>query len=109
MKTCKCYGSDSDCEGYSYFGILDAKDVLNKINATSAFSSASTQITNALTAFGNVVAYSSCGRGAGNSYGLCCFFPMTDGSGYTCNTSSVYTASQTNFTNWRSIVTSYGS
>ena len=109
MKTCKCYGSDSDCEGYSYFGILDAKDVLNKIKATSAFSSALTQITNALTAFSNVVAYSSCGRGAGNSYGLCCFFPMTDGSGYTCSTSSVYTASQTNFTNWRSIVTSYGS
>ena len=109
MKTCKCYGSDSDCEGYSYFGILDAKDVMNKIKATSAFSSATTQINNAITAFGNLVAYSSCGRGAGNSYGLCCFFPMTDGSGYTCNTSSVYTASQTNFTNWRSIVTSYGS
>ena len=109
MKTCKCYGSDSDCEGYSYFGILDAKDVMNKIKGTSAFSSASTQITNTLTAFTNLVAYSSCGRGAGQSYGLCCFFPMTDGSGYTCSTSSVYTSSQTNFTNWRSIVTSYGS
>ena len=108
MKTCQYYGSDSDCEGYSYFGILDAKDVVNKIRATSAFSSASTQTSAVLTAFNNLVAYSKAGTQAGNSYGLCCFFPMKDGSGYTCSTSSVYTSSQTNFTNWRSIVTSYG-
>lgn len=108
MKTVQDYGSDSDCEGYSYFGILDAKDVVNKIRATSAFSGASTQTNAVLTAFDNLVAYSKAGTKAGNSYGLCCFFPMKDGSGYTCNTSSVYTASQTNFTNWRSIVTSYG-
>lgn len=108
MKSCQYYGSDSDCEGYSYFGILDAKDVVNKIRATSAFSSASTQTSAVLTAFNNLVAYSKAGTKAGNSYGLCCFFPMKDGSGYTCSTSSVYTASQTNFTNWRSIVTSYG-
>ncbi len=108
MKTCQYYGSDNDCEGYSYFGILDAKDVVNKIRATSAFSSASTQTSAVLTAFNNLVAYSKAGTQAGNSYGLCCFFPMKDGSGYTCSTSSVYTSSQTNFTNWRSIVTSYG-
>ena len=108
MKSCQYYGSDSDCEGYSYFGILDAKDVVNKIRATSAFSGASTQTSAVLTAFSNLVAYSKAGTKAGNSYGLCCFFPMKDGSGYTCNTSSVYTSSQTNFTNWRSIVTSYG-
>lgn len=108
MKSCQYYGSDSDCEGYSYFGILDAKDVVNKIRATSAFSGASTQTNAVLTAFNNLVVYSKAGTQAGNSYGLCCFFPMKDGSGYTCNTSSVYTASQTNFTNWRSIVTSYG-
>ena len=108
MKTCQYYGTDSDSEGYSYFGIIDAKDVVNKIRATSAFSGASTQTSAVLTAFTKLVAYSKAGTKAGNSYGLCCFFPMQDGSGYTCNTSSVYTASQTNFTNWRSIVTSYG-
>lgn len=108
MKSCQYYGSDSDCEGYSYFGILDAKDVVNKIRATSAFSGASTQTSAVLTAFNNLVAYSKAGTKAGNSYGLCCFFPMKDGSGYTCSTSSVYTSSQTNFSNWRSIVTSYG-
>lgn len=108
MKSCQYYGSDSDCEGYSYFGILDAKDVVNKIRATSAFSSASTQTSAVLTAFNNLVAYSMAGTKAGNSYGLCCFFPMKDGSGYTCSTSTVYTSSQTNFSNWRSIVTSYG-
>ena len=108
MKTVQDYGSDDECEGYSYFGIMDAKDVVNKIRATSAFSGASTQTSAVLTAFNNLVAYSKAGTKAGNSYGLCCFFPMKDGSGYTCNTSSVYTSSQTNFTNWRSIVTSYG-
>ena len=108
MKTCKCYGTDEDSAGYSYFGILDAKDVMNKIKAKSDFSGASTQINNALAAFGNVVAYSTCGKGAGNSYGMCCFFPMTDGSGYTCQTSKYYKASETNFSNWLSIVTSYG-
>ena len=108
MKSCQDYGSDSDCEGYSYFGIIDAKDVVNKIRSTSAFSGASSQTSAVLTAFSNLVAYSKAGTKAGNSYGLCCFFPMKDGSGYTCNTSSVYTSSQTNFTNWRSIVTSYG-
>ena len=106
MKTVKYYGSDSDCEGYSYFGIFDAKDTLNKLKTN--YSSISAQITNALNAFANLVKYSKKGSGAGNSNGLCCFFPMKDGSGYTCNTSSVYTSSQTNFTNWRSIVTSYG-
>ena len=108
MKSCQYYGSDSDCEGYSYFGIIDAKDVVNKIRATSAFSGASSETSAVLTAFANLVAYSKAGTKAGNSYGLCCFFPMKDGSGYTCNTSSVYTSSQTSFTNWRSIVTSYG-
>lgn len=109
MKNCKYYGSDDDCEGYSYFGIFDAKDVMNKMKNNSTISnSASSQINAALTAFGNLVKYSNKGSGAGNSYGLCCFFPMKDGSGYTCETSSVYKASETNFTNWRSIVNSYG-
>ena len=108
MKSCQDYGSDSESEGYSYFGIIDAKDVVNKIRATSAFSGASTQTSAVLTAFTNLVAYSRAGSKAGNSYGLCCFFPMLDGSGYSCNTSTVYTSSQTNFTNWRSIVTTYG-
>ena len=108
MKTAKYYGSDSDCEGYSYFGIFDAKDVLNKLKSVNAFSGASSEINAALTAFSNLVAYSKKGSGAGNSNGLCCFFPMKDGSGYTCSTSSVYTSSQTNFTNWRSIVTQFG-
>ena len=106
MKTVKYYGTDSECEGYSYFGIFDAKDTLNKLK--NNYSGASTQITNALNAFANLVKYSKKGSGAGNSYGLCCFFPMKDNSGYTCSTSSVYTTSQTNFTNWRSIVTTYG-
>ena len=108
MKSCKYYGSDEDCEGYSYFGTFDAKDVLNKFKNTNAFSSASTQITAAINAFSNLVKYSKKGSGAGNSYGLCCYFPMKDSSGYTCYTSTYYTSDETNFSNWLSIVTTYG-
>ena len=106
MKNVKYYGTDDDSEGYSYFGVFDAYDTLTKIG--SNYSSISTQVNAAKTAFNNLVKYSKKGSGAGNSYGMCCFFPMKDNSGYTCNTSSVYTESQTNFTNWRTFVLAYG-
>ena len=105
-KGVKYYGSDDQVKGYSYFGVFDAKDFLNKLK--SNYSGASTEITEALNAFANLVKYSKKGSGAGNSNGLCCFFPMKDGSGYTCEKSTYYSTSQTNFTNWRSIVNSYG-
>lgn len=94
--------------GWYYYGIFDAKDFLNKIKSTSAFSSASTQVNNTLSAFNNLVKYSLKGSGAGNSNGLCLFFPLNNGTSYNCNTSKHYSTSQTNFTNWGSIVTSYG-
>ena len=106
MKKVKYYGTDYECEGYSYFGIFDAKDTLNKLK--SNYSGASTQIDAALAAFNNLVGYNKTGSAAGNSYGLCCFFPMKDGSGYTCSTSTYYSTSQTNFSSWREIVTTYG-
>ena len=109
MKTVKYYGSDSDCEGYSYFGIFDALDALNKFAANSTINNVgSSEISAAKSAFSNLVKCSKKGSQAGNSNGLCCFFPMKDGSGYTCSTSTYYSTSQTNFTYWRSVVTSKG-
>jgi hypothetical protein len=102
VKSCKYYG-DTD---YTYFCIFDAKDFLTKLAASSTFNtgSLSTYITAAQTAFSNLVSYSSCGRGAGNSYGLCMFFSVSSN----CSKSTYYTSTQTNFSNWRTTNLSFG-
>ena len=89
------YYADTD---YTYFCLYDAKDFINKLSANSTFNPDSTYTNAVLTAFSNLVVYSSCGKGAGNSYGLCMFFcaNSTDST----YAKSVYTSSETNFTNW---------
>ena len=109
MKTVKYYGSDDEVEGYSYFGIFDAMDFLKKIDDESSFNSIDTKISECKAAFANLVKYNKKGTKAGNSYGLCLYFPMLDNSGYCCSSKTYYSATQTNFTNWRKIVTTYGS
>ena len=89
------YYADTD---YTYFCLYDAKDFINKLSANSTFNPGSTYTNAVLTAFSNLVVYSSCGKGAGNSYGLCMFFCAN--SKYSSSASSVYTSSETNFTNW---------
>lgn len=109
MKTVKYYGSDDEVEGYSYFGIFDAMDFLKKIDDESSFNSIDIKISECKAAFANLVKYNKKGTKAGNSYGLCLYFPMLDNSGYYCSSKTYYSATQTNFTNWRKIVTTYGS
>ena len=89
------YYADTD---YTYFCLYDAKDFINKLSANSTFNPGSTYTNAVLTAFSNLVVYSSCGKGAGNSYGLCMFFcaNSTDST----YAKSVYTSNETNFTNW---------
>ena len=101
VKSCKYY-ADSD---YTYYGIFDAKDFINKLAANSTFNPGSTYTNAVLTAHGNLVAYSLCGKGAGNSYGLCMFWSCSSN----CSKSTYYKASMTKFTQWRSLVTTYGS
>ena len=100
VKSCKHY-ADSD---YTYFGTFDAKDFINKLASNSTFNPGSTYTSAVLTAFNNLVEYSSCGKGAGNSNGLCMFWSVSSN----CAKGTYYTASQTNFTNWRSLVSTYG-
>ena len=96
--------ADSD---YDYFCLFNAKDFINKLASSSAFSSFridSSYTTAVLNAHAQLVAYSTAQKGAGNAYGLCMYW---------CNNStysdmSVYTTSQTNFTTWRSINNTYG-
>lgn len=89
---------------YKYYGIFDAKDFINKLSANSTFNPGTTIINNLNTAFSNLVEYSSCGKGAGNSNGLCMFFSIES----TCYKGTYYTTSETNFTNWRKLVSTYG-
>ena len=100
VKTVKYYGDSY----YQYYGIFDAKDFINKLAANSTFNPGSTYTNAVLTAFGNLVEYSSCGRGAGNSNGMCMFWSVTSN----CAKGTYYTASQTNFSTWRSLVSTYG-
>ena len=101
VKSVKYY-ADSD---YTYYGIFDAKDFINKLAANSTFNPGSTYTNAVLTAFANLVEYSSCGKGAGNSNGLCMFWSVSSN----CSKSTYYTSAMTKFTAWRSLVTTYGS
>ena len=100
VKSCKYY-ADSD---YTYYGIFDAKDFINKLAANSTFNPGSSYTNAVLTAFNNLVAYSSCGRAAGNSYGVCMFWSVSSN----CQKGTYYTASMTKFNSWRSLVVTYG-
>ena len=98
--TAKHYADDS----YIYYGIFDAKDFVNKLSSNSTFNPGSSYTSAVLTAHSNLVAYSSCGAGAGNSYGLCMFWAINS----KCYKGTYYTSSMTKFTTWRTLVTTYG-
>ena len=101
----KYFGTADSVEGYEDLGIFDVKDFLSKVkNNSTLYNGMSNYVTAIENAFSNLVICSKKGNSAGNANGLCFYFD----SGYYCNPSTVYTASQTNFTNWRSIVTTYG-
>jgi len=106
VKSCKRYAVDSD-NSQDYFSTFDAKDFLTKLKASSTFCTGlmSTKITACTTAFANLVKYSAKGAGAGNSYGLCMFFSV---SSNTTSNGALYNSDNTNFTNWLSIVNTYG-
>ena len=91
--------------GYNYFAIFDAKSVLNKLETTDTYSSLSTQISAAKTAFNSVVKCSKNGSlTKDNSFGLCCYFPCHK----LCSKSKYYSSTETSFTSWQTIVNTYG-
>lgn len=95
------YYADSSYVGYS---VMDVKDMINKVSSNSTYNPGSTYTNAVLNAFSQLVIYSSCGKGAGNSNGLCFYFAL----GSSAYKSYFYTSSETNFSNWRLLVTSYG-
>ena len=97
--------ADSD---YDYFCTFDAKDFINKMvshNSFSSFRVDSSYTTAVLTALNNLVAYNLAQKGAGESYGVCMYWPN---STQYSDVSTYYATSETNFTTWRNLCVTYG-
>ena len=92
---------------YDYFCTFDAKDFVDKLASSNAFSSyrIDSSYTNAvLTALAELIPYNVAQKGAGNAYGIAMFWPNNS----TYSTMSDYTLAQTNFTNWQSFCSTHG-
>ena len=101
VKSAKRYAVD----GYSsdlYYGLVDAKDFVNKLAANSTFKPDASYTNAVLTAHSNFVKYSSKGRGAGNSYGLCMYW------GLDSDAKSYYSSTYTTLSNWLYLVNNFG-
>ena len=79
--------------GYSYYGLVDGYDFMNKLKANATYESYKTEIEAAQAAYSQLVGYSRHGSQAGNSNGLAVVAAVY------CS----YSTSETSFTNWRSI------
>ena len=92
--------------GYVDSGTFDVLGFLNKILTINTFKNAAqTQINNVKSAFNNLIGYNKVGAGVtGEANGLCFFFRVNKRNA----SKSDYSNKLTNFTNWASIVNSYG-
>ena len=96
VKSAKHYADSS----YTSYGLFDAKDFVKKLASNSTFNPGSTYTNAVLNAHSNFVGYSSAGKGAGNSFGLCMFWKI---SSYCSSYSSSY-----GFSNWNYLISNYG-
>ncbi len=90
----------------SSYGTFDALDFLTKVKAHATLGkNVGDLIDNCISALNELIGYKKVGKDAGNSNGICMYFPTSkSSSGF----SRYYTSSMTNFTNWRSICYTYG-
>lgn len=88
--------------GYNYFGTFDVYDFLNKLE--SKYSNLSSEISAVRNELNQLVVYNKIGGQAGESYGLCLYFPLHQA----CQKSKAYTSSETDFSSWRTVVNSFG-
>ena len=94
VKSAKKYADDY----FDYYGLVDAKDFINKLANSSTFNPGSSYTSAVISAHTNLVTYSTCGKGAGNSYGLCMFYAVSYSTSY-----YDYSSSTTHFTNWLAV------
>ena len=98
---CQNYGDES---AYAY-GLVDAKDFLNRLSSSSgSFKPDSSYITAVSNAFSQLVVHSAKGAGAGNSNGLCLYWTIDSYTSYY----NTYNNSTTRFTNWCYLVNNFG-
>ena len=88
--------------GYNSFGIFDVKDFLNKLG--TKYTSMKNNITAVNSAYNDLLLYNRVGDAAGESNGLCLFFPMHK----RCSAGIYYSDKQTRLSNWRSLTTTLG-
>ena len=88
--------------GYNSFGIFDVKDFLNKLG--TKYTSMKSDIAAVNSAYDDLLLYNRVGDAAGESNGLCLFFPMHK----RCSAGIYYSDKQTRLTNWRSLTTTLG-
>ena len=95
-------GSDYVDYGYNSFGIFDVKDFLNKLG--SSYEGFTSEISSVQAAYEKLVVYSKIGKVAGESNGLCLYFPMHD----RCHSSDYYSAKETRLTSWKAVTETLG-
>lgn len=88
--------------GYNSFGTFDVVDFLNKLE--NQYSTLNSQIASVKNAYNNMLVHNTAGADAGESNGLCLFFPMHE----RCSASTYYSAKETRFTSWKAVTASLG-
>lgn len=102
---CFSYDYDLDDPYLDYYGAIDVKHFLTVLKANSTFNPGDTYINNVLTAFNNLVEYSTSQQeGAHDANGLSCYF--VGGTGY--SNKDYCTSTFSSFTNWNYINSTYG-
>jgi uncharacterized protein YjdB len=103
VKQSQQFGYDSSY-GYTY-DVFDLQDFCDNMEASSTYSGVKSQVEAVEAAYKNVVLYNKYGKANADACGLSFFCAIY---GYTSQTAA-YGSTQTNFTNWRSLMVSYGS
>ena len=88
--------------GYNYFATFDVYDFLTKLG--NKYSTLSSEITSVRNALNQLVAYNKIGGEAGESHGLCLYFPLHQ----VCQKAKAYSTTETDFSSWRTVVNTLG-
>ena len=88
--------------GYNYFATFDVYDFLTKLG--NKYSALSTEIAAVRSELNELVVYNRIGNEAGQSHGLCLYFPLHQ----VCQKSKAYTNTETDFSSWRTVVNTLG-
>lgn len=98
--------ADDYYSSYEAYGLFDVKDMINKLSNESKYNPGDVKTTNLLTEFDKFVAYSTKGKGAGQSFGLGLFYACS--SYYSSSYRSMYSSKETSYSAWSSFNKAFG-